>query len=108
MGVTPRPRPVLLGVSTGTVFPSTTVVPETWDWKGSVCAMCAAYSGAHRLAVTTISRTTGAAGWAEPRTGGRAAGAGAARLGEGWVGAARGGPGGRGASAVDEGWAAVT
>ncbi|WP_449487492.1 hypothetical protein [Streptomyces griseorubiginosus] len=40
--MTPRPRPVLLGVSTGTVFPSTTVVPETWDWKGSVWAMWSA------------------------------------------------------------------
>src|SRR5215211_5316621 len=61
LGVTPRPRPVVLGVRTGTVLPSTTVVPETWDWNGSVWAMWSAYSGAHRHTTTTISRTTAAA-----------------------------------------------
>ena len=39
---TPRPRPVVLGCSTGTVLPFTIVVPSRFDGNGSVCAMSCA------------------------------------------------------------------
>jgi hypothetical protein len=42
MGVTPSPRPVVVGGSTGTVLPLTTVVPLMFEANASVCAMWSA------------------------------------------------------------------
>src|SRR4051794_39552749 len=88
MGVTPRPSPVLLGSSNCCVFPSTTVVPDTFEANGSTWTTCEAYSGAQRQATTiSTSRTNEAIaallrtswpsavrhGPAEPRTAGSTA-----------------------------------
>src|SRR5918911_4924163 len=58
IGVTPRPSPVLLGSSSGTSLPSTTVVPDTLELNGSTWATWEAYSGAHRQATTISSSRT--------------------------------------------------
>src|SRR3954468_14123960 len=57
IGVTPRPRPVLLEARTGTDFPCTIVLPEMLEVKASVCATECSKKGASRHATTTRRNT---------------------------------------------------